>query len=329
MCCHLTLIEKIIADGIGMDILDKDREPDLITAFNDLTKQQRTAADEDAFADLQIDAALTKEIAELGQELTGHLPNQDLHLARQNRGFTFDDLVNIAVFQMKSILGITLAEDAVVERNHTLLKTFDHSQVRLAIPQFQNIDGIAADIDDKADAADQFLAQASAQRFCSEEKYGDRYLEIAETAAIGRVLAAAGYGTQFCGNTDMLSGIIADAPIEMMDAEEDVPATQISSSTMPQPAPASVTPSPKPIPTTQPPQQTTPMSLDDYLNTMTLEDAKAVKVDCGYNAGKTLGEVAMRKPSDLDWYVQKYNGRNLALKAAAILLVNAAAQRAS
>ena len=80
---------------------------------------------------------------------------------------------------------------------------------------------------------------------------------------------------------------------------------------------------------TQPPQQTTPMSLDDYLNTMTLEDAKAVKVDCGYNAGKTLGEVAMRKPSDLDWYVQKYNGRNLALKAAAILLVNAAAQRAS
>lgn len=183
--------------------------------------------------------------------------------------------------------------------------------------------------EDKADAADQFLAQASAQRFCSEEKYGDRYLEIAETAAIGRVLAAAGYGTQFCGNTDMLSGIIADAPIEMMDAEEDVPASQISSSTMPQPAPASVTPSPKPIPTTQPPQQTTPMSLDDYLNTMTLEDAKAVKVDCGYNAGKTLGEVAMRKPSDLDWYVQKYNGRNLALKAAAILLVNAAAQRAS
>ena len=151
MDCHLTLIEKIIADGIGMDILDKDREPDLITAFNDLTKQQRTAAGEDAFADLQIDAALTKEIAELGQELTGHLSNQDLHLARQNRGFTFDDLVNIAVFQMKSILGITLAEDAVVERNHTLLKTFDHSQVRLAIPQFQDIDGIAADIDDIGD----------------------------------------------------------------------------------------------------------------------------------------------------------------------------------
>ena len=148
MECHLTLIEKIIADGIGVDILDKDREPDLITAFDDLTKQQRATAGEDAFADLQIDAALAKEIAELGQELTGHLPNQDLYLARQNRGFTFDDLVNIAVFQMKSILGITLAEDAVVERNHTLLKTFDHSQVRLAIPQFQDINGIAADIDD-------------------------------------------------------------------------------------------------------------------------------------------------------------------------------------
>ena len=92
------------------------------------------------------------------------------------------------------------------------------------VPEIVHVDEKSAVVscklyEDKADAADQFLAQASAQRFCSEEKYGDRYLEIAETAAIGRVLAAAGYGTQFCGNTDMLSGIIADAPIEMMDAE--------------------------------------------------------------------------------------------------------------
>lgn len=62
MDCHLTLIEKIIADGIGMDVFDKDREPDLIAAFDDLTKQQRTAAGEDAFADLQIDAALTRKL---------------------------------------------------------------------------------------------------------------------------------------------------------------------------------------------------------------------------------------------------------------------------
>lgn len=135
--------------------------------------------------------------------------------------------------------------------------------------------------EDKADAADQFLAQASAQRFCSEEKYGDRYLEIAETAAIGRVLAAGRLWHTILRQYGYAVRHYRRCTLEMMDAEEDVPASQISSSTMPQPAPASVTPSPKPIPTTQSSQQTTPMSLDDYLNTMTLEDAKAVKVDCG------------------------------------------------
>lgn len=76
---------------------------------------------------------------------------------------------------------------------------------------------------DRSDPADQYLAQSSAQRFATDDKYGDRYLEIAETAAIGRVLAAAGYGTQFCGATDMLSGVIADAPIDSMNSEDDVP----------------------------------------------------------------------------------------------------------
>lgn len=188
---------------------------------------------------------------------------------------------------------------------------------------------------DKSDPADQFLAQASAQRFRTEEKYGDRYLEIAETAAMGRVLAAAGYGTQFCGNTDMLSDVIADAPIDMMDAEEDVPAA-VTGARITNPAPVQQTPMGQPngaapAPELVSPEQAPkgPMKLEDYLNSMTIEEAKNVVVDCGYNTGKTLGEVALRKPSDLDWYVAKYNGRNLALKAGAILLVNAAAQRAS
>ena len=73
---------------------------------------------------------------------------------------------------------------------------------------------------DRSDPAEQYLAKSCAQRFISQEKYGDRYLEIAETAAIGRVLAAAGYGTQFCGTADMLSGIIADAPVDMTIAED-------------------------------------------------------------------------------------------------------------
>ena len=68
---------------------------------------------------------------------------------------------------------------------------------------------------DKADPADQFIGKAYSQRFPSEDRYGDRFLEIAETVAKGRALADAGYGTQFCMNGDSLAGIIADAPIAM------------------------------------------------------------------------------------------------------------------
>ena len=62
---------------------------------------------------------------------------------------------------------------------------------------------------------------------------------------------------------------------------------------------------------------------------MTLEEAKNVRIDVGYYKGNTLGELALRKPSDLEWYVKNYSGRNLALKAGAILLVDAASKMAS
>ncbi len=187
--------------------------------------------------------------------------------------------------------------------------------------------------EDKADTQDQFVARASAQRFRTDEKFGDRYLEIAETAALGRVLAAAGYGTQFIGTTDMLSGVIADAPLELQDdvgKQLGVPETQ-PPATVPQNPAVATAP-------TQPQQAAKPASapavakmntLEDYLNTMTIDQAKAVMVDVGYNKGKTLGDVALSKPSDLAWYVTNYAGTNLALKAGAMLLVQAATQKAS
>ena len=74
---------------------------------------------------------------------------------------------------------------------------------------------------DKADPADQFIGKAYSQRFSTEDRFGDRFLEIAETVAKGRALADAGYGTQFCMNGDALAGIIADAPIKMTPDEDD------------------------------------------------------------------------------------------------------------
>ena len=179
---------------------------------------------------------------------------------------------------------------------------------------------------DKGDAVDQYLAKSQAQRFLSEEKFGDRYLEIAETAALGRVLAAAGYGTQFCGSTDMLSDIIADAPVDVALTEDASPAlVEPNNRVVHQLAP---TPHPKAeVPVTQPKRPLN--TLEDYLNTMTLEDAKNVVIDVGRYSGTKLGELVMSNPGDLAWYVKNYAGRNLALKAGAILLMEAATAKAS
>ena len=179
---------------------------------------------------------------------------------------------------------------------------------------------------DRGDPADQYLAKSCAQRFVSQEKYGDRYLEIAETAAIGRVLAAAGYGTQFCGATDMLSGIIADAPIDMTTMEDAATApVEASSRVVHQVRPAPQVSEEKPVAANKREMTT----LEDYLNGMTLDDAKNVVVDVGRYSGTKLGEIVMSNPKDLDWYVKYYAGKNLALKAGAILLMEAATAKAS
>ena len=190
--------------------------------------------------------------------------------------------------------------------------------------------------EDRSDAPEQYVAKSCAQRFVSQERFGDRYLETAETASMGRVLAAAGYGTQFCGAADMLGEDVVDSPLDLGAAEEssaEVPVvtSHITHATnqigLTQPA---VTVKQTPAPT-QPanPADKALTTLDDYLNSMTLEEAKKVCIDVGYHKGITLGELAIHKPGDLEWYVKHYSGRNLALKAGAILLVDAVSKMAS
>ncbi len=79
-----------------------------------------------------------------------------------------------------------------------------------------NFDGNLAVVEakvylDKNDSEENFVSNAFAQRFAdpSNVEYGSRYLESAETAAVGRALADAGYGLQFCGEPDML---LVDSP---------------------------------------------------------------------------------------------------------------------
>ena len=198
---------------------------------------------------------------------------------------------------------------------------------------------------DKADPADQFIGKAYSQRFSTEDRFGDRFLEIAETVAKGRALADAGYGTQFCMNGETLASIIADAPIKMPpDEDAGHPGSVVASFTA-QPtadapvfsqaatAPKSTQPAQQQV---QPPVQQShasapepPKTLDEYLRVMTIEQAKAVKVDFGRFSGWSLGEIAMKSPGDLAWYVKNYSGHNLALKAGATKLLETVGQMAS
>lgn len=190
---------------------------------------------------------------------------------------------------------------------------------------------------DKTDPTDQFIGKAYSQRFPTDDRFGDRFLEIAETVAKGRALADAGYGTQFCMNGEALASIIADAPIKMPpDDDAERPGNAAVTFTAQQTA----APTQK-VPVTQPQQNQAPVqqakqlapeppkTLDEYLQVMTLDQAKAVKVDFGRFNGWTLGDIAMKNPGDLAWYVKNYSGHNLALKAGATKLLETVGQMAS
>lgn len=142
-----------------------------------------------------------------------------------------------------------------------------------------------------------------------------------------------------------LLDIIADAPIKMPPDEDaghpgSVVASFTAQSTADPPAFSRTATAPK---STQPAQQQVqppvqqshapapepPKTLDEYLHVMTIEQAKAVKVDFGRFSGWSLGEIAMKSPGDLAWYVKNYSGHNLALKAGATKLLETVGQMAS
>lgn len=151
--------------------------------------------------------------------------------------------------------------------------------------------------------------------------------------------------TQFCMNGETLASIIADAPIKMPpDEDAGHPGSVVASFTA-QPttdppvfsqtatAPKSTQPTQQQV---QPPVQQShapapepPKTLDEFLRVMTIEQAKAVKVDFGRFSGWSLGEIAMKSPGDLAWYVKNYSGHNLALKAGATKLLETVGQMAS
>lgn len=173
---------------------------------------------------------------------------------------------------------------------------------------------------DKDDPEDGYVGSGTAQRFFKPgDKFGESYVESAETAAVGHALAEAGFGSQFsdCDMTEPADQSLADAPI-------DAPAPMESpADSTPAPAPGTASPSPA---TLEPAPQLSPaMNFEQAYAAMTLDAAKAVVIDCGCYRGQTLGQLALSKPGSLHWYVDSYKGNNNLLRAAAKYLLDRAA----
>ena len=205
---------------------------------------------------------------------------------------------------------------------------------------------------DRRDPEESYIANAIVKRyFNSEDKLGDKYVEIAETAAVGRALADAGFGIQFTDSSENPESGVVDSPIgmpmgtpngmpsgmgvntitgEVMHAPQTpapaaAPTAQNSVSMaapMPQVQPVQTAPQTQPAPAV--PVFTPEMSVEQILPMMTMQFAINYEVDCGVFKGKRLGQVAQEKPQSLEWYVTSYRGNNNILRAAAKFLLDKA-----
>ena len=216
-----------------------------------------------------------------------------------------------------------------------------------------NFDGNLAVVEakvylDKNDSEENFVSNAFAQRFAdpSNMEYGSRYLESAETAAVGRALADAGYGLQFCAEPDMM---IADSPQTFPQMPS--PST-MNNTTPPYNAPNSTPQYNMPMsngnqygvpanngyhqpynaPYQNNMQYATPsapaynenMPAEELARQMSYEDAVKLLYPCnGNHKGQTLGQIAIEDFSCIEWIVNnlsqpKYN----LIRAGAIVIRN-------
>lgn len=66
------------------------------------------------------------------------------------------------------------------------------------------------------DAEDSFISNAMAQKYMTgDDQFGNKFVELAETAAVGRALADAGFGLQFADTEGELDPEVTDAPLDV------------------------------------------------------------------------------------------------------------------
>ncbi len=170
------------------------------------------------------------------------------------------------------------------------------------------------------DDAGHFLANGFASRYKNETtEYGKNFVETAETAALGRALKDAGFGTQFCDIALPNDAAFVDSGIQIAlgDIGGDLPNPEEDG------LPDGVEETPKEvIPKEEKIELSSDMPYEKLMELMTLDEAKKVKVTSGFDTGMTLGEIAIKKPKSIEYYATR-SGNNL-IKAAAAFMLQAA-----
>lgn len=195
---------------------------------------------------------------------------------------------------------------------------------------------------DCKDPEECYIGSGFSQKFRTDDlNFGAKFLETAETAAIGRALAEAGYGIQFVegeeGDQEQVDAGFPVSQAQKMGYQNPQMNTENQMQGYPQAQgyeafsqnPVAYQNFHRPIPPSNPSPQTQPQidnrqPVEVILQSLTYEQAKQVEA-VGSNKGKTLGQLAVENPSAIQWYANTYKGPNNLLRAAAWLLLEQAA----
>lgn len=195
---------------------------------------------------------------------------------------------------------------------------------------------------DKNDAENNFLANGFASRYKDDgnEKFGLNFVESAETAALGRALKDAGFGTQFCDIALPNDQTIVDAGVHI---SFDLGNDEI---TTPEDADGSTVENAGAVPVNTEENATSAianatvnaeekaaaeekvelnkdMPIEELVKKMTLDYAKSIVVEVGYDKGKTLGSIMQTKPKSIVFH-SNYEKNNNLVRAGALFLIEQA-----
>lgn len=213
---------------------------------------------------------------------------------------------------------------------------------------------------DVNDPEDKYIASGFSQKFrSSDEQFGDKFFEMAETAAVGRALADAGFGIQFAdvsGEQDP-NQVDAGLPTQgygapLQDARGFPTQMNQNTADMGQPAMPEQQMLPQQqyqqgypyqnqaygMPQTQQVYQQQAQQQHQFdrnqpaevlYGQLTYEQALAVPAPGnGKLGGMPLGRIAMEQPDSLKFFVDGYKGPDNLVRAAAKLILDKAAQAA-